>query len=201
VRHLICTFARYSHLDPSVLTADAIYDTLVSAGYTNTTKHPLRDTTSIITPQSLYPENLLPTITPLQNTTLLLIAEPKDSTTTLLTYHHLTQQIYTYSPSSRSLELSTPSTNIALRRRYVAVQKAHDAGAIGIIIGTLGKQGYKSAISHLRNLILSKGKKPYLLALGKLNPAKLANFTECEVFVMFACPQSTVIDTRVRKLL
>jgi diphthamide biosynthesis protein 2 len=133
----------------------------------------------------------------LPNTTLLLIADPKDATTTLFTYHHLTQQIYTYSPQSSTLELSTPSTNISLRRRYVSVQKARDAGTIGIIIGTLGKEGYLSLISHLRKMVLQRGKKPYLLSLGKLNPSKVANFSECDVFCIIACPQTTIIDSKV----
>lgn len=30
--------------------------------------------------------------------------------------------------------------------------------------------------------------------VGKLNPAKLANFTEIDVFVMISCPQSTLVD-------
>ena len=169
-------------------------------GYSNISKHSIPDTKPIIAPQSSISQNLLPDVTRLPNTTLLLIADPKDATTTLFTYHHLTQQIYTYSPQSSSLELSTPSTNLSLRRRYVAVQKARDAGTIGIIIGTLGKEGYLSLISHLRKMVLERGKKPYLLALGKLNPAKVANFSECDVFCIIACPQTTVIDSRVRPI-
>ena len=49
----------------------------------------------------------------------------------------------------------------------------------------------------LRAMILEGGKKPYLLALGKLNPAKVANFSECDVFCLIACPESTVVDNRV----
>lgn len=50
-------------------------------------------------------------------------------------------------------------------------------------------------------MILQRGKKPYLLALGKLNPAKVANFSECDCFVIIACPESTVVDSRVCPLL
>lgn len=131
------------------------------------------------------------------DTTLLLIADPRDTTTALLTYHHLCHQIYTFSPQSSSFSLSSPSTNLALRRRYVAVQKARDAGSVGIIVGTLGKGGYLDLISMLRKMVLDRGKKPYLLSLGKINPAKVANFSECDVFCIIACPESTVVDSRV----
>src|SRR5208282_1058618 len=181
---------------------DPIFNHLISIGYTNITKHPIPSTNTIITPQSpaTTTENLLPTMTTLPETTLLLIAEPTDSTTTLLTYHHLTKQIYTFSPSTSILTLSSPTTNLALRRRYVAVQKARDAGTVGIIVGTLGKGGYLNLISLLRKMILERGKKPYLLALGKLNPAKVANFAECDIFCIIACPESTVVDSRVSHL-
>jgi diphthamide biosynthesis protein 2 len=154
----------------------------------------------MIYPRTLPHKDLLPTTPSLPNTTLLLIADPKDCTTTLLTYHHHTKEIHTYSPQTNSLTLSTPSTNLSLRRRYVAVQKARDAGTIGITVGTLGKEGYLTLISHLRTLILHKGKKPYLLALGKLNPAKVANFAECDVFCIIACPESTIVESRVHTM-
>lgn len=173
-----------------------IYDRLTSLGYTNITQHPIPDTTGLIHPRSETNASLLPPQDLLPNTILILISDPENSTTTLLTYHHLCPQIYTFSPRT-PLTLSSPATNIALRRRYVAVQKARDAGTVGIIVGTLGKGGYLSLITMLRKMTLERGKKPYLLALGKLNPAKVANFSECDVFCMIACPESTVIESRV----
>lgn len=177
-----------------------IYDRLRSLGYTNITQHPIPDAKNIIRPHTPTTTSILPPMDPLPNATLILISDPSNSTTTLLTYHHLCPQIYTFSPSSATLSLSSPTTNLDLRRRYVAVQKARDAGTVGIIIGTLGKGGYLSLISMLRKMILERGKKPYLLALGKLNPAKVANFVECDVFCIVACPESTVIDSRVDPL-
>jgi len=53
-------------------------------------------------------------------------------------------------------------------------------------------------ISHLRKLIASKNKKSYTVAVGKLNPAKLANFIEVECFVLVACPENTMVDSKVR---
>lgn len=35
------------------------------------------------------------------------------------------------------------------------------------------------------------------MAVGKLNPAKLANFMEVECFVLVACPENTLIDSKV----
>eukprot|EP00009_Paramoeba_aestuarina_P012385 CAMPEP_0201529014 /NCGR_PEP_ID=MMETSP0161_2-20130828/40326_1 /ASSEMBLY_ACC=CAM_ASM_000251 /TAXON_ID=180227 /ORGANISM="Neoparamoeba aestuarina, Strain SoJaBio B1-5/56/2" /LENGTH=138 /DNA_ID=CAMNT_0047930607 /DNA_START=38 /DNA_END=451 /DNA_ORIENTATION=- len=46
-------------------------------------------------------------------------------------------------------------------------------------------------------MIEEAGKRAYILAVGKLNPAKLANFQEIDVFVNVCCPESVmeVFDT------
>ena len=56
---------------------------------------------------------------------------------------------------------------------------------------------YLPLITHLRELIASHQKKSYTVAVGKLNPAKLANFMEVECFVLVACPENTLIDSKV----
>lgn len=57
---------------------------------------------------------------------------------------------------------------------------------------------YLPLITHLRQLIASHHKKSYTVAVGKLNPAKLANFIEVECFVLVACPENTMVDSKVR---
>lgn len=57
---------------------------------------------------------------------------------------------------------------------------------------------YLPLITHLRKLIASHHKKSYTVAVGKLNPAKLANFIEVECFVLVACPENSMVDSKVR---
>lgn len=59
---------------------------------------------------------------------------------------------------------------------------------------------YLPLISHLRAILKRAQKKSYTLSVGKLNPAKLANFLEIECFVMVACPENSVIEAKVRPL-
>ena len=40
-------------------------------------------------------------------------------------------------------------------------------------------------------------KKSYTISVGKLNPSKLANFLEIECFVLVACPENSLIDSKV----
>ena len=52
---------------------------------------------------------------------------------------------------------------------------------------------YLPLISHLRKLLARRHKKSYTISVGKLNPAKLANFLEVECFVLVACPENSLV--------
>ncbi len=81
-------------------------------------------------------------------------------------------------------------------RRYAVVQKARDADVFGILVGTLGVASYLPLIKHLRSLLAQNHKKSYTISVGKLNPAKLANFMEVECWVLVACPENSMIDAK-----
>ena len=83
-------------------------------------------------------------------------------------------------------------------RRYAVVQKARDADVFGILVGTLGVAQYLPLIARLRGMLARAQKKSYTLTVGKLNPAKLANFPDVGAFVLVACPQTSLVDSRVR---
>uniref|UniRef100_A0A8D0GA14 2-(3-amino-3-carboxypropyl)histidine synthase subunit 2 n=1 Tax=Sphenodon punctatus TaxID=8508 RepID=A0A8D0GA14_SPHPU len=86
--------------------------------------------------------------------------------------------------------------NRALRRRLYLVERARDARVVGILAGTLGVAGYLSVLEHLRAVLRRAGKRSYTLAVGKPSPAKLANFPEVDVFVLVACAQNSLLDSR-----
>ncbi|GAB2260791.1 hypothetical protein Droror1_Dr00011646 [Drosera rotundifolia] len=83
-----------------------------------------------------------------------------------------------------------------LKQRYYLVEKAKDANMVGVLVGTLGVAGYLHMIHQMKNLITRAGKKAYLLVMGRPNPAKLANFPECDIFVYVSCEQTALIDSK-----
>ncbi|KAJ3297485.1 Diphthamide biosynthesis protein 2 [Borealophlyctis nickersoniae] len=105
-------------------------------------------------------------------------------------------QVFRYDPATGESREETPKVNRLLMRRYYMLQRAKDADVIGIVVGTLGVVSYLSVIEHLKRLIRTAGKKPYLLAVGKPNPAKLGNFLEIDCFVLVACPENSLLDSR-----
>jgi hypothetical protein len=56
---------------------------------------------------------------------------------------------------------------------------------------------YLPLIKYLRSLLTQHHKKSYTISVGKLNPAKLANFLEVECYVLVACPENSLIDAKV----
>mmetsp|Transcript_822 Transcript_822/g.1981 ORF Transcript_822/g.1981 Transcript_822/m.1981 type:complete len:513 (+) Transcript_822:139-1677(+) len=89
-----------------------------------------------------------------------------------------------------------PEVPRLLRRRYFLVEKAREAAIVGLLVGTLGVAGYRSAIAAVRGLTERAGKTCYMFLVGKPSPAKLANFPEIEVFMMVGCPQGLVLDSK-----
>ncbi|KAE9605385.1 hypothetical protein Lal_00025328 [Lupinus albus] len=83
-----------------------------------------------------------------------------------------------------------------LKRRYYLVERAKDANIVGILVGTLGVAGYLHIINQMMELITRAGKKAYTLVMGKPNPAKLANFPECDIFVYVSCAQTALLDSK-----
>ncbi len=81
-------------------------------------------------------------------------------------------------------------------KRYYLVQQAKDSSVIGIVVGTLGVAHYLSVIEHLKTIIKQADKKYYTFVVGKLNVAKLANFQEIDIFVLVACPENSLIDSK-----
>jgi len=109
---------------------------------------------------------------------------------------HSASEVYSYDPTTRSTRIESVKTNRLLMRRYATVQRARDADVFGILVGTLGVAAYLPLISHLRAILKRAQKKSYTISVGKLNPAKLANFLEIECFVIVACPENSVIEAK-----
>lgn len=103
---------------------------------------------------------------------------------------------YSYDPQTGKARKESLSVNRHLMRRYYLIEKAKDANIVGILVGTLGVVNYLSAIDHLKRLIKAAGKKSYVLVVGKPNVAKLANFQEVDVYVLVACPENTLLDSK-----
>ncbi|KAM9324633.1 2-(3-amino-3-carboxypropyl)histidine synthase subunit 2 [Gastrophryne carolinensis] len=102
---------------------------------------------------------------------------------------------FSFNPETNEGRKEGLHVNRALMKRFYLIEKARDARVVGILVGTLGVTEYLSALAHLKNLIQRAGKKSYMMSMGKLNPSKLANFLEVDIFVLVACPENSLLDS------
>jgi len=66
----------------------------------------------------------------------------------------------------------------------------------GLVVGNVGLASSKSLLDQLRKQLKKASKKSYTLSVGRLNPAKLANFAEIECFVLVGCAEGGVVDSK-----
>ncbi|KAK1776630.1 Diphthamide biosynthesis protein 2 [Copromyces sp. CBS 386.78] len=102
------------------------------------------------------------------------------------------KNLYIFQTSSDSSSLY--SAQRLLGRRYARLLSLTTAGIIGILVNTLSVSNYLSSIDSIRKQIAAAGKKSYTMVVGKLNPAKLANFAEIDGWVVVGCWESSLIE-------
>ena len=81
-----------------------------------------------------------------------------------------------------------------LKRRYAVVTAISTASTFGILINTLSTRDHQLVAAQVRADIAAAGRKSYTFAVGRANPAKLANFAEIEAWIVIGCWESSLID-------
>ncbi len=108
-----------------------------------------------------------------------------------------TKECWSYNPETK--KLSTDPTSMLgvsryLNRRFYLTQKAQLANIMGILVGTLSQDRFRTVISSVRQKILDSGRACYTFVVGKINVAKLANFAEIQCFVLISCGETSILQ-------
>lgn len=102
-----------------------------------------------------------------------------------------------YDPQTDELkEVLSPLNTNWMRRRHFSIEKCKDALSLGIIVGTLTASGYLTIVERIKELAHLHGTRTYLLSVGKVNPAKVANFNEIDCFVYVGCSENRIYLSR-----
>ncbi|OJJ72954.1 hypothetical protein ASPBRDRAFT_176657 [Aspergillus brasiliensis CBS 101740] len=196
----------YPELDTKVILAadvtycdhvPAVYDRLVKEGYTNLFATELLHDPSSAIPNRTVPETVRESPESLAEWQLFHISDPP--TALLLTLASRVAAIYIYptdKPDEDNVKPLPASTAAALRRRYAILTSLNTAPIFGILVNTLSVKNYLHIVDHVRERIAAAGKKSYLFVVGKLNAAKVANFSEIGGWVVIGCWESSLIDSR-----
>ncbi|WWC86502.1 diphthamide biosynthesis protein 2 [Kwoniella dendrophila CBS 6074] len=109
---------------------------------------------------------------------------------------HANNPLYVYSPSSTSVTSLHRQTSRLLSKRLFALHQALNADIFGLIVSNIGLHSSQTLVKQLREDLKRAKKKSYTLSVGRLNPAKLANFSEIECFVLIGCNEGGLVDNQ-----
>jgi diphthamide biosynthesis protein 2 len=88
------------------------------------------------------------------------------------------------------------NSSFLLRRRYALVTSLATVPVWGILINTLSVKNYLHIVELVKSQIAAAGKKSYVFVVGKLNAAKLANFSDVGGWVVIGCWESSLVDSK-----
>lgn len=101
-----------------------------------------------------------------------------------------------YNPKMNDLKEMTIADSQWMRKRYFYIEKCKDAQSVGIVVGTLTTKGYLDMVKHIQDLAKKREIRSYMISVGKVNPAKLANFMDIDCFVLVGCPENTLYNSK-----
>ncbi|KAL8905946.1 MAG: hypothetical protein Q9207_002327 [Kuettlingeria erythrocarpa] len=194
------------HTTPVVLMSDVTYAShlqviganLMAQGYSSLfTTDVLHDPASPL-PNRTVPEGVGVDHQRLRKWHLFHISTPPDSL--LLTLSSRVFSIHVYSTASTITSggkaVSSASATVALRRRYALLTSVSTVPVFGILINTLSVKNYLHILDHVQASITAAGKKSYTFVVGKINAAKVANFSEIGAWVVIGCWESSLVESK-----
>ncbi|KAI9376671.1 hypothetical protein BJX61DRAFT_530679 [Aspergillus egyptiacus] len=174
-----------------------VYSRLVQEGYTNLFATELVHDPSSLIPNRTVPDSVKEAPESLSDWQLFHISEPP--TALLLTLASRVAAIHIYptdGPADKEVKPLPASTAAALRRRYAILTRLSTVPIFGILVNTLSVKNYLHIVEHVKEKIAAAGKKSYMFVVGKLNAAKVANFSEIGGWVVIGCWESSLVDSK-----
>lgn len=102
---------------------------------------------------------------------------------------------YRYDPYWKSFSIEEYSYDDMVSQRRDAITRASKSERIGIILGTLGRQGSPKILERVRSVIDKSGKQCVIVLLSEITPNKLERMERSGVidaWVQIACPRLSI---------
>ncbi|CAK1354160.1 unnamed protein product [Cercospora beticola] len=176
---------------------DQLHSRLIEEGYTNVFKTEVLHNPASLIPNRTTPKGITESPNALKEYSIFHISEPPTSLLLILSSRIRSMHIFpTDSNVSTSTTTIEASTSQLLRRRYALITRLASVPIFGILINTLSVSNYLVALQHCQDLIRKAGKKSYVFVVGKVNAAKVANFSEIGGWVVIGCWESSLIESK-----
>lgn len=171
-------------------------EALRADGYSNIFATQIQHNPSSAIPNRTVPADVRANLSKLREYDIFHISQPL--TSLLLTLSSRAGAIHIYPTSSVPADPIAVSASSAatLRRRYALLTSLSTCSIFGILINTLSVKNYLHIVEHVKDLIATAGKKSYTFVVGKINAAKVANFSEIGGWVIIGCWESSLVESR-----
>lgn len=187
-----------------VLLADVIYsdhipaiaERLRASGYTSIFAPSIVHDPSSPLPNRTIPPSVLSGKESLSEYSLFHISDPPPAL--LLTLSSRLKSMYIYPTTTNSSDIPNAleaNASKSLRRRYGLITSLTTCSIFGILVNTLSVKNYLSTVTKIQAQIAAAGKKSYTFVVGKVNAAKVANFSEVGGWVVVGCWESSLIES------
>lgn len=96
---------------------------------------------------------------------------------------------YRYDPMARTFTTEGFTHASLHKERQQSIQVASKAQCVGLILGTLGRQGSVGVLEGVENILEERGIQHFTVLLSEVLPDRLAKFENVDAFVQVACPR------------
>ena len=177
---------------------EIVRDLLQRSGYKNIFITKIRHDPSSPLPNRTTPEEVEADPSKLKEWHLFHISDPPKALLLTVASHVASIRIFSTSRPDqfRPDEQILATTGRALNRRYALITSIITVSIFGILINTLSVKNYLHIVEHVKARIIAAGKKSYTFVVGKVNAAKVANFSEIGAWIMIGCWESSLIDSK-----
>ena len=193
-----CVISKFDQSDKIAIVYDVQYDRALEALHQSKNiflckpHPPSRESDEVIECGRKWPEGVLKE----SEEWKIIYVGTSENLISLLTFTFPSSAHFVFDPVKEVLAESGMKCSKLMMRRYMLVEKTKDAERIGILVGTLGVSRYGQIIEQVKESIKKANKKAYTFLVGKPNIPKLANFPEIDVFVLIACPENSLLDSK-----
>nr|NVI70948.1 putative diphthamide biosynthesis protein 1 [Cucujiformia] len=101
-------------------------------------------------------------------------------------------QAYKYDPYEKSFTREYYDNDKMTSIRKKCIDQSINSGKFGVIMGTLGRQGNRKVVEHLRQRLKESDRKAVIILLSEIFPKKLELFGQLDAFVQIACPRLSI---------
>lgn len=99
---------------------------------------------------------------------------------------------YQYDPFLKRLSYEEYDYIGMLSTRKSMINKCFNSKKVGIIFGTLGRQGNEGILTRMIEVLIKRNIEYEVILLSEVTEEKLKNFSDCDFFVQIACPRLSI---------